>query len=561
LGLQFARIISGAICPTNPPARRQTAAGASRVAAVWRGLRLTLGAIRPVVVNQTIFDTISALIDSGAFLEAENATIELLEQTQEKDDGSDVFVICKFNIAGFLVDIAHSLTNREHALNAVELFESLESRVEGVIDSQHYFYNLANAKCNIVEQASTFDLSFSSIETLVEAKNDYWKSIKEASKTNEEFPEQYVNLANCLKRQFRFSEALWYYDNICGAAPGIAQSWINRSEALLMLNTVSNSYSAKMLHEISSGYNRASRSKAIPPRYASYYGEQAERFRQNISESDHEETQKEFQELSEYRKYCCRSNLTLSEHGLYCSCAGSARDNLTIPLTSTTVGGAFVPQMEAVLNRLKSEFSMARRCYFEYAGAKVDTDLIHEECFTDLETNECLGLDFEKLRTAFRLCFGIMDKIGLAICEHHSLKPQNGMVYFQNFWQLSRGNRREQFEAIKTPGLLALYSIATDLNEHKDGEWRDFKRLRNAMEHGFLVITNSGDINDTFGAYELSDDVEIVDLNVFEKMVEQMLQLTRSAIFSFVFHFREKGLKESVPTGLVVPLQRVNLEK
>ena len=27
---------------TNPPARRQTAAGASRVAAVWRGLRLTL---------------------------------------------------------------------------------------------------------------------------------------------------------------------------------------------------------------------------------------------------------------------------------------------------------------------------------------------------------------------------------------------------------------------------------------------------------------------------------------------------------------------------------------
>ena len=80
------------------------------------------------------------------------------------------------------------------------------------------------------------------------------------------------------------------------------------------------------------------------------------------------------------------------------------------------------------------------------------------------------------------------------------------------------------------------------------------------MEHGFLVITHSSNINDTFGAYELSDDVEIVDLGVFEKMVEQMLQLTRSAIFSFVFHFREKGLKESDLTGLAVSLQRVNLE-
>ncbi len=512
------------------------------------------------MMNQNIFENISDLITLGAFLEAEQAAINLLEEIESKDDGSQAFVIFKFNVAGFLVDIGHALNNRGYALKAVEIFEVLESEIEGVIDSHQYFYNRANAKCNIVEQVSTFDLTFSSIETLVEAKNDYWKSIKEARKVNEEFPEQYVNLANCLKRQFRLSEALWYYDSIRELAPEIPQSWINRSEALLMLNTVSNSYSGKMLQEISSGYDHASRSKFVPPDYANYYGEQAKRFRQSISENDHAETQKEFEELSEYRKYCCRSSLTLSEHGLYCSCAGAARDNLTIPLAATTVGGVFVPQMEAVLNRLKSEFSMARRCYFEYAEAEVDIDLIHEECFTDLETNECLGLDFEKLRTAFRLCFGVLDKIGLAICEHHSLKPKSGIVYFQSFWQLDRDNRREKFEEIKTPGLLALYSIATDLNEHKNGEWKNFKRLRNAMEHGFLVIAPPGSVNDIFGAYELSDDVEIVGLDVFEKMVEQMIQLTRSAIFSFVFHFRQKGLKESACTGSTVSFQRVNLQ-
>ncbi len=81
------------------------------------------------------------------------------------------------------------------------------------------------------------------------------------------------------------------------------------------------------------------------------------------------------------------------------------------------------------------------------------------------------------------------------------------------------------------------------------------------MEHGFLVIAHSGSINDIFGAYELSDDVEMVDLDAFEKMVEQMIQLTRSAIFSFVFHFRQRGLQESEPIGLAVTLQRVNLQE
>lgn len=204
---------------------------------------------------------------------------------------------------------------------------------------------------------------------------------------------------------------------------------------------------------------------------------------------------------------------------------------------------------------------MARRCFYEYSTFAEDSStLIHEECFTDLEINECLGLNFEKLRTAFRLCFGILDKIALAICEHYVLKPENGQVYFQNFWQLSRNGRRSKFDAISDPGLLSLYSIATDLNEHKQGEWKEFKRLRNAMEHGFLVITHSGEVNDTFESYQFSNDVEFVDIVVFEQMVEHMIQIVRSAIFSFVFSFRSKGMDAATESGVMVSLQRIDVE-
>lgn len=510
-------------------------------------------------MDDTEFDHISSLIDSGAFEEAERATIDLLAKIESQDDGSRVYVMAYFNVAGFLVDTAHALNHEYNAKKAVEIFETLRPHIYEDVGLPHYFYSLANAKSNIVEQKSIFDLTFSSIEVLVEAKNAYWKSIKEARKNDEEFPEQYVNLANCLKRQFRLSEALGYYDDIAKLAPEIPQVWTNRSETLLMLNTVSESYSIKMLDEIARGYKIAATSNAVPDSYARYYLEQSAKFQQNISENDHAETDKEFEDLSEYRKYCCQHGLTLSEHGLYCSCSASARDNLTIPMRSSSVGGVFIPQMETVLNRLKSEFSMARRCYYEYSNAEIDTShLVHEECFTDLEVNECLGLNYEKLRTSFRLCFGILDKIALAICEHYSLKPKNGKVYFQSFWQLDKDGRRDRFEAIKNPGLLALYSIATDLNEHKQGEWKDFKRLRNAMEHGFLIITPSDEVSDPFQAYAFSNEVEFVDLLTFEKIVEQMIQLTRSAIFSFVFTFREKGIKEATGDGITVPLQRIN---
>ena len=61
-------------------------------------------------------------------------------------------------------------------------------------------------------------------------------------------------------------------------------------------------------------------------------------------------------------------------------------------------------------------------------------------------------------------------------------------IYFQTFWQLDVDNRRQRFEDIKSHGLLALYSIATDLNKNKGGELAFYKEWRNGLEHKFLVV-------------------------------------------------------------------------
>jgi hypothetical protein len=292
----------------------------------------------------------------------------------------------------------------------------------------------------------------------------------------------------------------------------IPQSWINRSETLMMLNQVSHSYSIQMLEQIKNGYENVLSSQDIPASWLAYYRQKAALHQNKIREvcedadieidlHNAEKTKSEYSELSEYRKFCLGNNLSLSEHGLYCACAASSRDNLTIPTLDGVVGDFVVP-MEMVLNRLKSEFSFARHLYFDYLTTEQDYELLHDSCFSELFNDELLGIDVEKLRTAFRSCFGILDKIGIAICELLDLYPPNGKVYFQSFWQLDKENRREKFNSLKSPGLLALYSIATDLNDKKGGEWSFLKQLRNDLEHEFVVVHKTENPSDIYKSYD-----------------------------------------------------------
>ncbi|MFV9997887.1 MAG: LA2681 family HEPN domain-containing protein [Arsenophonus endosymbiont of Dermacentor nuttalli] len=262
--------------------------------------------------------------------------------------------------------------------------------------------------------------------------------------------------------------------------------------------------------------------------------------------NDEKLTQEEFKNLTSYRQFYINKHLTLSQHGLYCPCLVNSEDNLAI--SNSRVTGDFIIPMEMVLSRLKSESSLARHLYYEYINPINTSQIKNESGFLELFNDEILGIDIEKLRTTFRLCFGILDKIAVAICELYDLYPTNHKgnidkkIYFQNFWRLDTDNRREKFEKIKSPGILALYSIATDLNEGKNGELSFYKQWRNDLEHKFVVIHKSIKPQDLYNSYNLIKDIIFINKEDFKKHFEQLIQITRSTIFSFVFMFRCEGL-------------------
>ena len=139
----------------------------------------------------------------------------------------------------------------------------------------------------------------------------------------------------------------------------------------------------------------------------------------------------------------------------------------------------------------------------------------------------------------------MLDKIAVAICDLYEIHPPGGNVYFHNFWRLDTGDRRQRFEAIKTPGLLALYSIATDLNERKNGEWGFYREWRNALEHDSMIVYEGELPDDPYQTYSFSREPLVVSEESFVDNLYQLLQLTRSAIFSYVFVIRDKGKIEA----------------
>ncbi|MBE4779548.1 hypothetical protein HJ167_18335 [Vibrio parahaemolyticus] len=477
-------------------------------------------------------------------------------------NNDDVYYYLLFNLASTYVDIA-SIDGDEYITDlGLDIFNEYEKIFMELIPKQDFYNNIANALANKLPNNTPSQEGFYSVEKLVEVKNYQWKAIK-AAKSDYVEPslELEVNLANTLKRQFRVTESLNLYNKVNDISQDIPECWYNRALTLEYLSQMSGTYSIRLIEEIIHCYSKAESLESNQLGIKKYSRSRIDDLSKKLNElyldtdkdeDDKEITESEFESFSEYRKFCVTNNLTLSEHGLYCNCSVVERDELVIP-TNKGLYGDFVIPMELVLNRLKSEFSLARRMYFEYITDHDAQGVDYETCYSNLHNDEVVSINVEKLRTTFKHCFSILDKIAVATCELYDIYPKNNKVYFPSFWQLDQNNRREKFESIKNPGLLALYSIATDLNERKDGQWSFYKIIRNYLEHLFLVVHKEDIPIDMYDSYKFKEKIHFVKESDFVEHCELLMQFTRSAIFSFVFMVRHKSTSENAENTVGIP--------
>ncbi|MBZ7204016.1 hypothetical protein FMK69_17040, partial [Klebsiella variicola] len=253
--------------------------------------------------------------------------------------------------------------------------------------------------------------------------------------------------------------------------------------------------------------------------------------------------------LSHYQRFCIDNKLMLSDHSLYCNCYASSKDNITIATTEKGVFGDFIVPMEMVLNRLKAEYSLARKMLFEYKIGSEFFDEDSEACYSELYNGEVLYENVEKLRIAFRSCFGVLDKIAVALCKLFDLKPDRGHIYFHNFWQVHDEKRKSKINKINNKGLLGLFSIAMDLND-KNGELAFFRDWRNDLEHKLLVIHEKDMLVYLYNSYGFFDEVKFIEKEEFEQHLLQLMKIVKSAVILFVYTIRIEG-KRNIPDDVL----------
>lgn len=504
---------------------------------------------------QKDIEEVDRLIDFGDYSLALEKCHQLKEVSNKFDDYSKFYILLR--ISGFYIDIGHQSQNKSCTITGLDFLETYKDEFLKIIPEHNYLYFLANAKSNMLQHETNneFFSKVGEIKKLNEICKIYWNAVLKANEEDSSLIYEYVtNTANILKQQYRVVEALNLYDKMLKLNPNRHEAWINRSEALIYLNELSNSSSITMINEIAKGYLHASQSKLVPKDFAMAWGlksagyikQYLELTNGHIDEEDESLTHNEFESMRPYRKWVLDNNLGLNEHSLYCKCIDCERDNLTIP-TGDGLIGEYIPSMEYVLNRLKSEFGISRKYYYEYINNGLDEDLEHEACLTDLYDNEVLDFKTENLKLAFRICFGVLDKIAVAIATLFDFKPARPSFYFHNFWQLENEDRLKKFEQINNRGLIALYSIARNLNSQKEigGSLAFYKEWRNRLEHDFLVIIKDEQFIDILEFKKYLDKVKFVKESEFITNFENIMQITRSAIFSFVFAIREKAKNET----------------
>jgi len=499
--------------------------------------------------EEQLLETATALLNNRAYEDAKQLLDARVAKGLNTADSGGVLLLAE--IAGLLIDIGSEGHIEEAIQGGLALHENHREHFNGLFTLASIEYNLGNAKSALAELRTPNHFvtpGLADHDLLLAAKNHYWAALK-AHEPDDDFAHLLrTNLGSALRKSGRITEALTAYDDIITSDPSFVMAHFHRGLSLLVLERLSGVITTTLLWQAANEYAIAADApgarpqiRAVATKMREYLVKRLTRRGKNLEQlqRDSEGPQNDARNHSAYRQFTLKHHLGLSEHSLYCHCNGARRDDLMVATKSIPLVGDRVPRLELILNRVKAEFGTARLLYYQ-AVQDQSWDLHeHEITYAELFEGEQVSVRTELLRTSFRLCLGILDKIALGVCELYDVADPTEKLYFESFWRpkATKGKASIRWDTLaaksRNPGLVALYSQATDVQSQ--GEWSVFKAWRNDLEHRFLILTDDDSREDLLRAREGTFATRCITCSEFATRTLYLLQFTRSAIFNFTY--------------------------
>lgn len=234
---------------------------------------------------------------------------------------------------------------------------------------------------------------------------------------------------------------------------------------------------------------------------------------------------------AEYRYWCLNNHLFLNTlNDLVEVNPSFITDPLRITSITTGIDQEQPPFVFEMFDQVKEEYIYARYLFYEVINSDYEVHFADKEtCLDDVLNYSTFSIRLEKLKTAFRTLYSLLDRIAFLLNGYLKLGIEEKKVGFDRIWD-SLVEKEKQNIAIG-----ALHWINRDFKD-KFGNadtphTKKLKDLRNALEHKFvsvhmLPIENEIEIGDDF-IYRVSEEHLIQYTMELIKIVrEALIELT-----------------------------------
>lgn len=265
-----------------------------------------------------------------------------------------------------------------------------------------------------------------------------------------------------------------------------------------------------------------------------------------------------------YREWAVENNLFLNTlNDLPVAELCFAIDVLQLPSMVVSINAK--PIFHGMFNQIKQEYVYARYQYYsslqiwdEVHYADKDTYLIN---FADYPQ---YGIRIEQLKSAFKILYGLFDKIAYFLNSYFDLGIHERDVSFNHIWlnEFGKGKNHYDYKNVlnheENFALASLYWISRDLyDKFEDSPNPHLKRIsdvRNALEHKYVKVTNGWFPERTKG--EVDDLALYVTEDELSTLTLELLHIVREAIIclSLCVHVEEQKNIGKNKDKLIMPM-------
>lgn len=274
----------------------------------------------------------------------------------------------------------------------------------------------------------------------------------------------------------------------------------------------------------------------------------------------------------EYRTWCVNRRLFINPLNDIVDRPVAADDYLMLPPLTVSFDTNGMPPVIGLFNQMKQEFAFARLMLFEGCNEAAD-DRVH---YADRGVRLYNTLDYpsysvatEKLRTAFRVAYGLLDKVGYFINDYWRLGTPVHRVGFRTVWYKDgevRLSLHDRFATYENWPLLGLFWLSKDLFEEKmqqvtNPDAREIFILRNHLEHKYLHIVQGW-------ASALASERSTGDLGIsigsdeFAAKALRLLKLARAAMIylALAVHREERLAQDGREPTIIAQMPLTHFE-